>query len=198
MNDIRFLKEMFARLFVIAIQNKMNLFSFTSNLERSEFINKIENGKYDDYFNKPLASIFYGITGISIKEDNSYGVYNDSYWCGYSYFEIYLKTKKPFSYIFLKLPLANLIDVYPIFHEMDISSLLDYFNKQEKEKTILRILCERNKTTLPKLSLETNIPLATLSKYNADDSNLYKASFQNIIRIARYFDSPISLFASSI
>lgn len=175
----------------------MNLSSFSFLLVRSEFVRKIEEGKYDDYFNKPLEIIFKDIIGI-IGDDNSYGIYNDAYWCGYSYFEIFLRTRKPFSYILLKLPLVKMIDIYPIFHEMDISSLLEYFAKQEQEKTILRLLCEQNKISLPKLSAYTNISLATLSKYNSDDDALYKASFQNVIRIANYFNAPISLFIISL
>ena len=196
MNNIGVLKETFARLFVIAVNNKMNLLSFSYQLERSEFIRKIEDGKYDDYFNKSLISIFNDITGITINDDNSYGIYNDAYWCGYSYFEIFLRTKKPFPYIFLKLPLVKMMDIYPIYHEMDISSLLDLFAKQEHEKTILRILCEQARTSLPKLSASTGISLATLSKYNADDKALYNASFQNIFLIAHYFDVPINLFVN--
>ena len=194
MNNTKTIKEIFARLFVLAIQYKANLFSFTYQLERSAFVDKIEEGKYDDYFNKSLIDIFFDVTGNKISEDNSYGIYDDAYWCGYSYYEIHLRTRKPFSYIFLKLPLAKMIDIYSIYHEMDISSLLEYFSKQEKDKTILRLLCEQNRTSLPRLSFKTGISLTTLSKYNADDNALYKASFQNIIKISRYFGSPINLF----
>lgn len=198
MNNIGFLRETFSRLFVIAVNNKMNLSSFSYQLERSEFIKKIEDGKYDDYFNKSLIFIFNDITGITINDDSSYGVYNDAYWCGYSYFEIFLRTKKSFSYIFLKLPLVKMMDIYPIYHEMDISSLLDLFAKQEQEKTILRALCEQNRISLPKLSTSTGIGLATLSKYNADDKALYNASFQNIVKIMNYFHAPINLFVIEV
>ena len=196
MNNIGVLKETFARIFVIAVNNKMNLSSFSYQLERSEFIRKIEEGKYDDYFNKSLISIFNDITGITVNDDNSFGVYNDAYWCGYSYFEIFLRTKKSFSYILLKLPLVKMMNIYPIYHEMDISSLLEYFAEQEQKKTILRALCEQSKVSLPKLSAATGIGLATLSKYNADDKALYNASFQNIFLIAHCFNVPINLFAN--
>jgi len=198
MNNNYVLKETFARLFVIATTNKMNLSSFSYLLERSDFVRKIETREYDDYFNKSLINIFYDITGITINTDNSYGVYNDAYWCGYSYFEIFLRTKKPFSYIFLKMPLVKMMDIYPIYHEMDISSLLEFFARQEQEKTILRALCEQIRTSLPKLSAATGIALTTLSKYNADDGALYKASFQNIFKIVNYFHAPINLFAIEV
>ena len=198
MNNIRVVKEIFSRLFVIAIQNKMNLKSFTFSLEKSLFVKKIEEDIYDDYFNNSLEKIFSDITGYQIKKDESFGVYNDAYWCGYSYFELFLHTRKSFSYIFLKLPLNELIDLYPIYHEMDFTSLLEYFNEKEKKATILRLLCELNKISLPKLSNSIEINLSTLSKYNKNDEFLYKGSFENIIKISKYFNAPINLFINRL
>ena len=126
--NIRVVRELLARLFVIAFQNRMHPLAFTWCLERSNLIKVIEIGEYDDYFNKSLIYIFSEMTGNKITVDNSFGVFNDAYWCGYMYFELFLRLKKPFSYIFLKLPLPKLIDIYSIYHEMDFSSLLEYFN----------------------------------------------------------------------
>ena len=198
MIDLRSAKELFARLFVLAFQNKVNLLSFTIALSKSELIKKLELKEYDDYFNKDLTDIFFDITGNRINEGSSYGIYNDAYWCGYSYFELQLRTQKPFAYIFLKLPLTKMADIYTIYHEMDFSSLLEYFVRLSKEKTILRLLCERRETSLTKVSHGTGIGLATLAKYNGCDAAIYKASFQNIIRISEYFDCPISLFIQRI
>ena len=198
MNDIRIIKELFARLFVMAVQNKINLFSFTYLLERSEFIQKIERGTYDGYFSRPLEDVFSDITGNRVSEDNSYGVFDDAYWCGYSYFEMHLRTRKPFSYLFLKLPLVRLIALYPAYHEMDVSSLLELFRQEEKKETILRFLCEQKKTSLAKLSYATGIGLPILSKYNASDEAIFKASFQNIIAICRFFDASTNLFIQRI
>lgn len=196
--DLRKVKELFARLFVLAIQNKINFDSFIYSLERSTFLKKIQIGEYDDYFNKPLQTIFKDITNFEIKSDTSYGIYNDAYWCGYSYFELYRRLNKSFAFIFLKLPLKRMMDIYSIYHEMDISSLVDYFNKLDKEKTIMRLLCERKQCSITDISLATGINPATLSKYNASDDALYKASFQSIMHIVKFFDAPISLFVQNI
>lgn len=198
MNDTRTIKELFARLFVMAVQNKINLSSFTYLLGRSEFVEKIEKGTYDDYFNHALEEIFFDITGNHVSKDDSYGVYDDAYWCGYSYFEIYLRTRKPFSYLFLKLPLTKLMNHYGVYHEMDISSLLELFAQEERKDTILRLLCEQRKTSLVKLSYATGIGLPTLAKYNASDEAVYKASFQNIMAICMFFDAPKNLFLQRI
>ena len=44
----------------------------------------------------------------------------------------------------------------------------------------------------------TSININTLMKYNACDEALYNGSFQNIIKLALYFDAPISLFMKEI
>lgn len=193
MNDYN-IKDLFARLFVLAIQNKINFYSFTHYLERSKFVYKIETSEYDEYFNNDILNIFFDITNNRVETDTSYGIYNDAYWCGYQYFELHKSLHKPFSFIFLKLPLAKMIELYPIYHEMDFSSLLDYFDKVNKRKTILRLLCEQKGCSLTELSDKTGVNKATLSKYNASDDSIYKGSLENIYKIAKYFDYPISLF----
>ena len=192
--DIKTVKYTFARLFVLAVDNLMHQTAFTHALEKSEFIKKIESDKYDDYFNKSILDIYETITGNMLGEDNGFGIYNDAYWSAVSYFDLHLKTNKPFSYIFLKLPLEKMLDMYDVYHEMDFSALLERFNELEKEKTILRALCEEKHVSLSKLSKGTGISVNTLMKYNASDNALYRASFQNIIEIATFLDVSISLF----
>ena len=196
MNDyeINNVRETFSRLFVLAVMNKMNFLAFTSMLEKSEYVNLIEKNEYNSLFDKPINSLFYEITGFMVSQDDSYGVYNDAYWSGQNYFDLHLKTNKSFSYIFLKLPFDKMMDIYTIFHEMDFTSLVDYFNKRCEEKTIVRLLCEKAKKSLNDISKETLIPLSTLKKYNESDGILYNASFQNISKLVSYFDVNYSLF----
>ena len=187
-------KYIFARLFVMAVQSSTDLTAFTRGLAKSDFIKKIEKDKYDDYFNKSIAAIFENITSNTISENDSFGIYNDAYWSAVTYFELHYKTGKSFSYLFLKLPLEKMLDIYIIYHEMDFSSFFEYFQKVEKEKTILRALCQNYHSSLAKISKATSISINTLMKYNASDEALYKGSFQNIIKIADFFDVPHSLF----
>ena len=190
-------KESFSRLFVIAISNQMHPAAFTFALGKSDYASSIENKQYTNVISINLKKEFLNISGKECEND-SYGVYNDAFWSGQCYFDLQRKINKSFSYIFLKLPLNQMLDIYKIFHEMDFSSLVEYFEKKEKEKTILRLLCDYKKISLNKLSKATSISVNTLSKYNASDEALYKGSFQNIIKIARFFEVPTSLFIETL
>lgn len=191
-------KETFCRLFVLAISREMNMYSFTHFLAKSDFVNSIEKGYFVDIVNKKVEELFFEICHNSIAEDDSFGTYNAAYWCGEAYYYLFNKLHKSFSYIFLKLPFVKLIDLYDIFHEMDYSSLLDYFYEHESDKTILRVLCEQKPCSLTKLSKAIGVSVNTLSKYNASDDALYKGSFQSIIKIQSYFDCPVSLFIKQL
>ena len=196
--DFYYIRDSFSRLFVLAIKNKMHLTSFTTALSKSNFVHIIEKNIYDDIFNQPLEELFYEITGFKIENDDSYGIYNDAYWCGQCYFDLFLNLGKCFEFIFLKLPLEELLNLYPIYHEMDFSSLVEYFNKIDKEKTILRLLCINNHCSLNDISIATSVSINTLKKYNSSDELLYSGSFSNIARLIKYFDVSYLLFMKKI
>ena len=182
-------KDYFSRLFVLAKINKVNLRSFSNMLF-----------KYDDlilcYENEvpSLLDLFNKITGLYVQKDQSFGIFDDAYWCGTAYFYLREKTRKPLEYILLKLPLDQLIDLYPLYHEMDYSSLLEEFNKIEKEQTILKLIFETYHVNMVKLSKDINISLNTIKYYRQNDENLYSASFDKIYHLANYFNLPLKLF----
>ena len=189
------IKQTFSRLFVAATEKKMHLSYFTNVLAKSDYVRKIEQAELMEIVNIPFNILYQLLFDDKILEETGYGVFNDAYWSGHSYFELFLLTHRPFSYIFLKLPLEKMLDVYSIFHEMDFSALLQYFKRLETENTILRLLCKEKGVSLNELSQITGISSNTLKKYNASDAALYKASFQHIYKLSRFFNVSISLFA---
>lgn len=191
-------KQSFARLFVLAVHRSLNLYSFTSYLADSDYVKSLENGDINAVSDTPVKELFGDVTKEMIREDSSYGIYNDAYWCGHCYFELFLQTHKPFSYLFLKLPLEKMLSVYEVYHEMDFTALLELFRKKEQEVTILGALCKDKKCSLTKLKEATGISVNTLRKYRYNDELLYKASFQNVYKLAKYLEVPISLFVKSL
>ena len=189
-------REVFSQLFVIAIKNKMNLDSFTFYLERSDLVLSTQKDIYSSKVDNNLKDLFYMITNYEVSDIEIEGIYNDAYWAGLGYFDLQQELKIPFSLLFLKLPLSKMLDIYSIYHEMDISSLVSYFISLNKEKTILRILCENKKCSLNDICKKTKIKLSTLKKYNESDSHLYSASFQNINKLVNYFNTTYSLFVN--
>ena len=133
------------------------------------------------------------IFGLEAK-DNSFAKYNDAYWCGYVYAEIFYNSGRSFPYIFLMLPLDDLINKYDVYHEMDISQLIDYFQKCEMKETILTRLIKKRKITTAELSKLSGVPLNTLNYYKKSNEYIYKANFSVIKRIAMVLDVDDRIF----
>lgn len=188
------LRDKFSRLFVLATQYKINLSAFTKLLCESEFVKKIEANTYDPIFDEQIQKTFSNIIGFEVEKDSSYGVYNDAYWAGKNYFDLFFTTNKSFEYIFLKLPLDEMLNLYIVFHEMDFSSLEMFFRTKVEEKTVIRLLCINRRCSLNDVSKDTFIPLSTLKKYNSDDKYLFRAEFQNIAKLVKFFNVGYSLF----
>lgn len=194
MNNIVINKEDFSRLFVLCVQNKMNLKSFSISLANfGDFTLTEEESNVSS-----IKDLFNQITDSYLQEDNSYGVYNDAYWCGTVYFYLYQKEHKPLSYLLWKLPLNKLIDQYPVYHEMDYVQIEEYFHNIESKKSILQLLCENYNVQLTKLAQATNININSLRSYSYSDQALYKAGFQNIYLIAKYFTINEEIFVEKI
>ena len=155
------IKETFCRYFVVAIHNKMNLTAFTDYLASSDYLRNIENGNLIEISDISVEEGYHSIVGNNIAKDDSFGIYNDAYWCGYCYFELFLMLRKPFSYLFLKLPLEKMLDLYNVYHEMDISQLVDYFHDKEKDVD-MSVFATMNATRKFSFSLVFKITVACL------------------------------------
>lgn len=194
MNNLRISEEYFSRLFVLCKLHKINMRSFTIAL--LTYKNIEISFEYSEI--KSLCDLFNDITNIHITKDESFGIYDDAYWCGKAYCFINEKTKKPLNYILLKMPFDKLINYYHLYHEMDYSQILDVFLEESRKHSILSLLCDIKGYSLPHISKISGISLSTLKKYSSDDKYLYKASFNKIYSLLNVFDVDPSIFADKI
>lgn len=190
--------DIVARLFSLALDFNMNPDALIERIMRIDIIRDIERKYYFELDNKNFRSIAGHVFPELIIQDDYLFRYDRGYWCGYIYMNLFLELKKPISYLMLKLPLRELMAMYDVYHEMDISQLVDYFLENENENTIIEILLKRNSISIAKLSRISGVPLRTIKYLKESDMNLYKGSFKNIHRIALALDVPDNLFLNEI
>ena len=88
-----------ARIIVLAINKKIHFEVITDKLSSSSFLKEIENDDHSLIMNYSVEELFELI--FSLKANTvSLMNYNDAYWCGYVYSNIFYKTNKTFPYIF--------------------------------------------------------------------------------------------------
>lgn len=183
-----------AQLFKLAVSSRIHFEAITTALERSSFIRELEDGEYSRIYEQTSYDSFYEIFHLLNMSEDSPFIYNDAYWCGYVYMNIFYEFSKSFSYIFLYLPLEELMSLYSVYHEMDISQIYDYFRKQIEGESILSKLLKKKKISAVSLAEKTGISENTINYYKKSNKNIYKASFQNVYKIAKALDVPETLF----
>ncbi len=186
---MRINEDYFSRLFVLCKQNKVSMRAFSIALMKRE---DLQLGSENNVVSLP--ALFNDITGLYLQKDESFGIYDDAYWCGSVYFRLTRKSKKPLSYVLLKMPFDELALLYPVYHEMDYSSISNQFGVITQRNTIIELLCKTSGKRLTAASRTMGISLNTLNYYKKDDDHLYAASFDHVYKIAKYFDAPLSLF----
>lgn len=187
-----------ARLFSIAMDSKIHPIVICDRLAKSDLIKDIENNKYDLVTNNSVLALYNHIFPFRMVYEDALMRYDLGYWCGYVYINLFYEFHKPLSYIFLKLPLKDLISMYDVYHEMDISSIYIEFKKRESLHTILELLLKKNDMKAMELARKTNIPIRTINHLKTSDLNLYNATYKNIQRIVLVLDEPNNLFLETV
>ncbi|MDO4940560.1 MAG: hypothetical protein Q4E33_02585 [Erysipelotrichaceae bacterium] len=187
-----------SQLFSMALFHRIHLVTITDTIAKSDLIEDIEKDKYDIILNNSTKDIFIHLFPSAFILDEYKTKFDEGYWCGYVYMNLFYHFKKPFSYLFLKLPLTKLLDMYEVFHQMDISQMYIEFERIEKENTIMELLLIKNKMSITRLSKISKVPIRTISYYKKSDYNLYKGSYENIRRIAIALEVSNNLFINSV
>lgn len=187
-----------SQLFSMAIFQRINLDVITDTIGKSDLIHDIEKNKYDIIINNTPKDIFMHLFPFSFMLEEYVLTYDEGYWCGTVYMNLFYHFKKPFSYIFLKLHLSRLLEMYDVYHEMDIGQIYVEFEKIEKEYTIIELLLKKKMISMSELSRVSKVPLRTLNHYKKSDSNIYNGSYENIQRIVVALEVPNNLFIDSV
>lgn len=197
-NDRELYIDRFSRIFVLAIEERINLDLINDVLSKSSLVRNIEKNDYSELYNNSILDIVKHYFGSNLIEDDSLYKYNDAYWCGMVYMYIFYKYRKPLSYIFLVLPLKKLLDMYDVYHEMDISAIYEVFEEISKQKTILQLLFEKHRINNAEIAKLAGVNISTIVHLKKSDNYLYAGSFNNVHRIALALNEPDNLFLDKV
>jgi len=111
-----------------------------------------------------------------------------SYWAGYylAYYQWY--TSKRFKDIFLRIPLKEIIDMYKIYHEMDVSIFVDDLNKRYDSVTLstkLKTIREARSLSQNELAKLSGVSLRSIQLYEQKVNDIDKAQAQTLYKLAR-------------
>ena len=187
-----------------AIKNLANAFDYAINsckLEPDWFSKLFVQSKVISQFEKGNPSIVSGKSGIELVRDILSKVYpnrefpehtfyedrSPEYWAGWALAQYQWYTAKRFKDIFLRIPLSEILSMYSIFHEMDITKFIESMDRRYNEvvlDTKLKKIRECRQISQNELSKLSGVSLRSIQLYEQKVNNIDKAQVQTLYKLA--------------
>ena len=110
------------------------------------------------------------------------------YWAGWALAEYQWASGHRFKDIFERIPLSEIIKMYSVYHEMDITQFIDsmesFYNKAEFETKLKRIRESRG-ISQSELSEMSGVKLRSIQMYEQKVNDIDKAQAQTLYKISR-------------
>ena len=109
------------------------------------------------------------------------------YWVGYALANYQFQTKKRFKDIFNKIHLVDIIRMYKVYHEMDITNFIDDFDKMLKNintESKLKKFRENRGLSQSELARLANVNLRSIQLYEQKVNDIDKAQANTLYKIS--------------
>lgn len=157
---------------------------------------------YADKFERGNPAIIAGMSGIELaKKVITYAYPNwgfpervfseersNVYWAGWALAEYQWATGKRFKDIFSKIPLAEIISMYRVYHEMDIGHFIEDMNKKYyavEQETRLKTIRENRGISQNELAKLSGVKLRSIQMYEQKVNDIDKAQAGTVYKLSR-------------
>lgn len=188
-----------------AIKNLSNAFDYAINVCKQEpnwFAKLFVQSGIAEQFERGNPAIISGKSGEELVLSILNTVYpNDSfpmptysegrtpeYWAGWALAQYQWMTSKRFKDIFNLIPLDEIISMYPIFHEMDISRFNESMEQKWSERKINTNLQEIRKNcgySQSELARQSGVSLRSIQLYEQKVNDIDKAQAHTLYKLAK-------------
>ena len=131
-------------LLAIAHHEYYSLDALERNIAYSQYFQSIEKdltrGAPIIEEEKLLKEIFPELLHLNIEE---IPIYNECLWAAETYLRIQGVTKLTWEAIFLYLPIEEVYELFPLYHEMDFSQIIKFFQSKYSKQTTFSLLLKK-------------------------------------------------------
>ena len=196
--NLDLIEELFASIFQYGFDKMYSPKSVESRLCASKLVSSLEKNSDSIIDNYNSDQIIRDIFNISDEEKIEVRITDLAYWISMTYLNLFFQYKKSFSYLFLYFPLEDAVERFPLYHEMDVSQIFNYFESKQKSQTLLSKLLNEKGLTTKQLSVLSGISIHTLNGYSKSDDILYGARFDYIMFISQILEVNPNIFMKNI
>ena len=119
----------------------------------------------------------------SITEESS-----PEYWAGWALAQYQWYTGRRFKAIFNKIPMTKIIDMYSVYHEMDISKFIEDMEKKYKSvesESKLKTIRDNRGLSQSELASQSGVNLRSIQMYEQKVNNIDKAQGHTLYKLSR-------------
>lgn len=169
------------------VENKIAYSNVFSEFEKSN-ITLIAFSDSEQIYN----SIFsYDDEDLFMEDDTVFS------WLGFIYIHLFLKFKTTFEMLFFALPIQKALQMFHLYHEMDLSQIEEYFINATKP-THLSCIMKAKKISTKQLSEKTGISFATIRSLKTGYRAIDKLEASKLISLAFALNVKSETLLSSI
>ncbi|MBR6015055.1 MAG: helix-turn-helix transcriptional regulator [Firmicutes bacterium] len=157
---------------------------------------------YAEQFERGNPAVLAGMSGIELARavvEESYRekelpepMYADGlsaeYWAGWALAEYQWYSGKRFADIFRRVKLSEVIEMYSVYHEMDISRFIDAIEDRCARTVLpskLKALRENRNISQSELSALSGVKLRSIQMYEQGVNDINKAQAETVYRLSR-------------
>ena len=156
---------------------------------------------YAKQFERGNPAVISGMSGIELAKaiiDKTYqnkklpfsnysNNFTPEYWAGWALAEFQWFTGVTFKDIFEKIKLSEIIAMYPLFHEIDISRFIESLNEKLSNiqiETKLKRLRESRGMSQSELAIASGVKLRSIQLYEQRANDIDKAQAQTLYKLS--------------
>ena len=157
---------------------------------------------YAQQFERGNPSVVSGRSGIELAIDVLYYAYREQrpkerrysqdrspeYWAGWALAEFQWHSGRRFKDIFDSIPFSQIVSMYKVYHEMDISRFIEYADRicsEIKRDTKLKTIRESRGLSQAELAKQSGVKLRSIQMYEQRVNDIDKAQGQTLYKLAR-------------
>lgn len=149
----------------------------------SNVINEIEKSNVTTIAFSSLEKI-YSEVFPSTRNNYTFNEYDIFGWCGYAYMHLFISKQITFEALFFAIPIEQMLNLYRLYHEMNVTRLDDYLNETIKH-TMLDVVMKSLKISNTELSSLTGISVSTINALRYNKRNIAKLEGGKLQKIAK-------------
>ena len=175
-----------------AIHNRYSFDYIQRRICFSEMINDFEKSNVTliafNSYEKNYSLMFDDSNSFEYQRNN---VIN---WISHAYIYLFINKQITFESLFLLFPIEEMINLFPLYHEMSFTKLDELYSEKTKYSLLDAIMSKRNMSS-NKLAALSGISISTIKSLRYNKRDLNKLQYSYVREIAKQLDIRIeSLF----